>query len=437
MINFVDSRMATTVESSCIAEDYHEASNLISSDTNSWNRGFMAYSVIKPPVDLTFTFECPVNLYGIKLWTKSGALKSTAFEIFARTNKLSDFDKIGACYDLHDEDGVLFLNSGNDSKVTEKLRETNQFKVAELFHGRKVSLIEQETLCLRISIKRTLRCVPVLKKVQVFGVPSEKCDKHVKQMIVNRYFHLDNSSVDNVPSENHPVEDVDTQDTKELQIPPEFLDAITFEIMNIPMVLPSGNVVDQFTLNKYNQSQEMYGRLPSDPFTGSEFTSSRKPIFNAALKSRIDEFLIVNSDHNEIRRQGRVLGTGQQERKLASKIQFYSDQMHENKRINDHSNYNCRTNQMELRGLPLNEATKLASSFVTKYVQDRKRIKLEESECCVRCRSTANLYKLESCGHLVCKVCANEILTSSSSNCSKCNLVIKSSDLVKFNKVSI
>ena len=51
--------------------------------------------------------------------------------------------------------------------------------------------------------------------------------------------------------------------------PDRFLDEITYDIMTIPMLLPSGHYVDRGTLDRVVQSDASYGRSPSDPFTGS------------------------------------------------------------------------------------------------------------------------------------------------------------------------
>lgn len=62
-------------------------------------------------------------------------------------------------------------------------------------------------------------------------------------------------------------------------------------------MLPSGKVVDQSTIDKHSEEEAKWGRLPSDPFTGLEFTFNRKAILNLALKARIEKFLMENSEH--------------------------------------------------------------------------------------------------------------------------------------------
>ena len=53
-----------------------------------------------------------------------------------------------------------------------------------------------------------------------------------------------------------------------LRVPERFLDEITCEIMVLPMLLPSGHYVDRSTLDRLQHTDSVYGRPPSDPFTG-------------------------------------------------------------------------------------------------------------------------------------------------------------------------
>ncbi|KAL6032740.1 hypothetical protein STEG23_016178 [Scotinomys teguina] len=78
-------------------------------------------------------------------------------------------------------------------------------------------------------------------------------------------------------------------------VPEEFLDPITLEIMPCPMLLPSGKVIDQSTLEKCNLSEATWGRVPSDPFTGLAFTPQSHPLPHPSLKARIDRFLLQHS----------------------------------------------------------------------------------------------------------------------------------------------
>ncbi len=51
-------------------------------------------------------------------------------------------------------------------------------------------------------------------------------------------------------------------------IPLKLLDSLTYEVMLIPMSLPSGHFVDRSTVDKLANNDAIYGRAPTDPFTG-------------------------------------------------------------------------------------------------------------------------------------------------------------------------
>lgn len=72
--------------------------------------------------------------------------------------------------------------------------------------------------------------------------------------------------------------------------PHRFLDEITYELMQVPMVLPSGHFVDQSTLQRSQECDQLYSRPPSDPFTGIPFSEQHSAKFCAKLKMEIDEY---------------------------------------------------------------------------------------------------------------------------------------------------
>ena len=77
------------------------------------------------------------------------------------------------------------------------------------------------------------------------------------------------------------------------QIPECLLDPLVLNMMEIPILLPSGYTIDQKTLDKHVQSQAEWGRPPSDPFTGLTFNDKRKPVVNAQLKMKLDSFMLL------------------------------------------------------------------------------------------------------------------------------------------------
>lgn len=84
LINFLNSKLKPSVESDAVCEDGYGVSNLIASDDEQLNRGFMAFSVCKPPIEIIFDFPKAIDLKVIKLWNSLGALRSTAFEVHGK-----------------------------------------------------------------------------------------------------------------------------------------------------------------------------------------------------------------------------------------------------------------------------------------------------------------------------------------------------------------
>lgn len=98
----------------------------------------------------------------------------------------------------------------------------------------------------------------------------------------------------------------------DFQIPEEFLDGLTFEIMALPVRLPSGNVIDERTLERFTEQEAAWGRSPSDPFTGQLITDTRRPLYDTSLKQRIDAFLLSESHRPCLRNVPRTVGPTQQ-----------------------------------------------------------------------------------------------------------------------------
>ena len=86
-------------------------------------------------------------------------------------------------------------------------------------------------------------------------------------------------------SKNEHGSDVDVTDLDK-----RFLDELTCRLMRQPMVLPSGYYVDQVTIDRHNEHESLWGRQPSDPFTGVPYSKTNHPILDFKLKMEIDNF---------------------------------------------------------------------------------------------------------------------------------------------------
>ena len=82
-----------------------------------------------------------------------------------------------------------------------------------------------------------------------------------------------------------------------LIIPEDFMDPITYDMMVLPVLLPSGHTIDSVTLEKCIKEDERHGRVPLDPFSGIPLRTGSEAVPNTALKLRIDRFILQNKMH--------------------------------------------------------------------------------------------------------------------------------------------
>ncbi|PSN55467.1 RING finger protein 37 [Blattella germanica] len=164
---------------------------------------------------------------------------------------------------------------------------------------------------MQIKIIKTLSSVPALARVEVWGQPGSSCDLNIRRNILQLWKHATMkvtvpSSYKELESENK--SEIVSVEESLLDIPEEFLDSITHHLMALPMILPSGKIVDQSTLEKHKVYEANWGRVPCDPFTGKIFTEFCKPVLATGLKARIDKFLVENSSKQELWSVPRTVG---------------------------------------------------------------------------------------------------------------------------------
>ncbi|XP_063973006.1 RING finger protein 37 [Diachasmimorpha longicaudata] len=312
LVNFCEHSLKTTVRCDTITTESYEVDNLLKSNT----KGFLAYSCIRPPVNIDFTFNCWIKIHHIVIWPRIGAQKSSGFRILVRSHHQEEFRIVSSCFLKGNEAGAVFHRSGVDSSEFVKPMD---FSSAFIGGGQ---LTLEKIKCLRLSIVKTEKSVPAIERVELWGLVSgcnsQDVVREMVGLIMRPLASRGKSSVQNV-SEKVPGDDreeanaLDQHTPRELitslDIPESFLDPITCSIMQQPVILPSGKVIDQSTLEKYGESQALWGRALSDPFTGVPFTEVQRPVFASTLKARIDKFLSENSNLLEIKSLPRVLGS--------------------------------------------------------------------------------------------------------------------------------
>ncbi|XP_011871178.1 PREDICTED: RING finger protein 37 [Vollenhovia emeryi] len=306
LLNFCDPRLRPEIRCSAVSTDGYEVSNLISGS----DKGYLAYSCIKPPIDIDITFLCNVWLSHVLIWPAVGPQKSSGFRLYSRNtdDEQTPYTLLSSGFLRPHDAGLLFHPV--DVDPTGIPAPANFLRCCV---KASVGYLSKYTHVLRITICKTEKSVPALGKVQVWGTVSPRCGKDVVASVYTLWaggqappaspvveLKADASSVD---AENNRL-----KSTATLEVPESFLDAITWELMTQPVVLPSGKVIDQTTLEKHGENEATWGRPLSDPFTGLRFNDDRRPVMAAALKSRIDKFLLENSDRSEIKQMPRVLG---------------------------------------------------------------------------------------------------------------------------------
>ncbi|XP_070657299.1 RING finger protein 37 isoform X2 [Bos indicus] len=318
-----------------ISADGYEVENLISEDLTKRSHGFRTEYFIKPPVYVTVSFPFSVEICRINIDLSAGGGQNvTGLEMY--TSALSSgaswntpecrtpdpdepsipdkeaFTLVGKVL-LKNQSQVVFSHRGFKARPpfgpVEATLPSPAVVAQELWNKGALSL--SHVAHLKICITHvTGGGVPCIKRLEVWGQPAKTCSQEVIDsvlLVASESLPQDLSlQAPALPMES----DCDSGGQSEGQqapsslqelaevirdIPEEFLDPITLEIMPFPMLLPSGKVIDQSTLEKCNRSEATWGRVPSDPFTGVAFTPHSQPLPHPSLKARIDHFLLQHS----------------------------------------------------------------------------------------------------------------------------------------------
>ncbi|XP_057557797.1 RING finger protein 37 isoform X2 [Hippopotamus amphibius kiboko] len=314
-----------------ISADGYEVENLISEDLTKRSHGFRTEYFIKPPVYVTVSFPFNVEICRINIdLTSGGGQNVTGLEMY--TSALSSraswntpecrtpgpdepsipdkeaFTLVGKVL-LKNQSQVVFSHRGFKARPPfgpmEATLPSPAVVAQELWNKGALSL--SHVAHLKICITHvTGSGIPCIRRLEVWGQPAKTCSQEVIDgvlLVASESLPQDLSlQAPALPMES----DCDPegqqapsslQDLAEVirDVPEEFLDPITLEIMPYPMLLPSGKVIDKSTLEKCNHSEAAWGRVPSDPFTGVAFTPHSQPLPHPSLKARIDHFLLQHS----------------------------------------------------------------------------------------------------------------------------------------------
>uniref|UniRef100_A0A8C0SVD5 RING finger protein 37 n=1 Tax=Canis lupus familiaris TaxID=9615 RepID=A0A8C0SVD5_CANLF len=296
-----------------ISADGYEVENLISEDLTKRSHGFRTEYFIKPPVYVTVSFPFSVEICRINIdLTAGGGQNVTGLEMYTSALSSRAFTLVGKVL-LKNQSQVVFSHRGFKARPPfgpmEATLPSPAVVAQELWNKGALSL--SHVAHLKICITHvTGSGIPCIKRLEVWGQPAKTCSQEVidsVMLVASESLPQDlalqapalpmESDCDSGGLPEHQQAPTSLQELAEViqDVPEEFLDPITLEIMPCPMLLPSGKVIDQSTLEKCNRSEATWGRVPSDPFTGVAFTPHSQPLPHPSLKARIDHFLLQHS----------------------------------------------------------------------------------------------------------------------------------------------
>ena len=490
--------LGTSVNTDTSFQDANPPSNLIASSAELKTLGFLAERFVRPPVSIILRFKSPVFVSHISFCTTvKPHHRSSLFEVLAapysKDSPLPQFVRIGRAnlIQQHRSNDPRHCKDELKSKYPEICMLTNyafpgnrinQRGSAQPFVSFKLSNVDdilKHVFILKIVILKTVNANSsiAISDLKVFGRISfsyKNCDineETVKELYKAwKNVRISSQSKGNsatlpqlsfFESESQPPEGTSKFNSlNELKVahdkisetnpvPKEFLDKLTLTLMDVPMVLPCGQVIDRSNLDKYIENEAKYGRNPNDPFTGRVFTTASKPIFDGKLKSRIDEYVLS--------RNGLSIKDIREKRKLENKYSANSIVKRSKSRIASETNTASNPTKCELQNKQtdtnnirypehsasdLDEIFKKALNGKRPIIASNDKIikkpneKVEilstiltsefEKNKCVRCDSIYSLdtknsrnkddadkikpevdicYQIQSCGHILCRNC--------------------------------
>lgn len=408
MYNFLDSKLTPNVKTDTPTSEGHEVNNLISEFTHIRNKGFLAFSAIRPPVEVDFELICPVKIHYVTIWNTVNSQKSSGYEIYAKSDDL-EYKIIGKTF----PEGSGFAMCNRKLYGKKKPDVPSDFSIC-FFKGNEYKRFNC-TDKIKIRIIRTDSSVPCIGRIEIWGEVARSCTEKTRETI--SYLMKPKPK----PVEHSEPSTSKTESPTGFEIPIDFVDEITCEIMSIPMTLPSGKSVDQTTLDKHQHNEALLGRSPSDPFTGIPFTTESKPVLNQALKNRIDDFLLKNKNQAEVMTVPRTVG----KRKTFDIVPEYA---RVSKKIKPSETNTFQSTSAEDLDLAIEDA--ISKYNIIRYSKVNEDPSIDV--CCFCKKNINNLYTVKVCSHLICRQCLINIKTDY--NCAECEKSFKKSDVEKYHK---
>ena len=211
LVNFCDACLRTDITCSTVSTEGYEVSNLV----KNIDKGFLAYSAIKPPVTIDFHFISNIQISHVIVWPHVGAQKSTGFQLSVKSSDIKNqpFTDVSTGFLKKEEIGILFHRRD--------LQHLTPISIPPNFAERYIKSlnITNYTSTLRLSILKTDNSVPALGKIEIWGRVSPKCSKDVGMNVMALWMNrFNNTSTPQVSAtataDNDKKEEEERQKTK-------------------------------------------------------------------------------------------------------------------------------------------------------------------------------------------------------------------------------
>ncbi|MFT7811893.1 hypothetical protein Z043-114291 [Arapaima gigas] len=312
VVNLCLPHFHTTLCCNKLCADGYDASNLLSADAGLRMKGFRLEYFLRPPVHVTLRFHFRVDIcqVDVALWPQGmdQGQVTRGVEILTSSDPFSEgpgphpdsgcFRLVGRC-ELKDSTKASFAVPFFKPRppFTDPLPDPPPDASKQELWSRGPQSLTSVTQ-LRVSLPFGGAGSPLgLKALTVWGLPARCCPPQVLNRILKAH---QESQRPLLPSPASPEPQPLTQPSPvsaapDSDIPEEFLDPLTQEVMTMPLLLPSGVVIDSSSLEEYQRQEATWGRPPNDPFTGVPFSREFHPLPNPDFKARIDRFLLQHA----------------------------------------------------------------------------------------------------------------------------------------------
>jgi hypothetical protein len=235
--------------------------------------GFVVDSFVRGNVNIEINFNTEIKLHSIILNSKVNSQVSNGFIISSSISNSNSFKQIArilndtnkTCYDY--EFTRRGTSNSNDQLINKAYFSVNN----QAFLNRLTSI--------NIQITRTLNSTNCcLKELKIYGYLSNSIQSDQKTINNDEEKEISNKNLTNIPN--------------------EFIDSITQEMIRVPIRLPSSKIVDKSTLDRYMEEQIKNKETIKDPFTNIPLEKNSLKI-DDSLKSKIDHFLLDNNSLSE------------------------------------------------------------------------------------------------------------------------------------------